>query len=335
MNSRIFLLLWLISASFTLVFVKSKKNAATTAHYNYEQSKFTKLRIVTEKSLPKPQTGNILPPNFKLPGQSISIVKSQSATLLGELQQQQDKQQQLVDPQQPLSESFLTTSTTTTTAGLTSDNSPSITINNKIGTGFSPPNFKAVPLVRTKSKKNYSKTKLQMMLGDSVIAISSYTNNNILYSHGSFAVAATLSGEDDKELATVSTESMNPAPSLFSIADIEQFGASMGILIKSSITGPSLRLDAFRVGDEVNRIGYLSAFIRPGVFHLDTIQVKNRRQVMDFKRDGWKIDGPGMSFLLGSWALCWASQFGCKRAQLLAVNDSEVMHRILVALYSR
>merc|ERR1712070_1233197 len=35
----------------------------------------------------------------------------------------------------------------------------------------------------------------------------------------------------------------------------------------------------------------------------------------------------------GSWALCWAFDKGCKKAQLLAVNDNERMHKILIALY--
>ena len=98
----------------------------------------------------------------------------------------------------------------------------------------------------------------------------------------------------------------------FSISDIEKYGLSMGISIKSKVQGPYLRLDAFQLGDDTQPIGYLSAFIRPGIFHLDTIQVKNRRQVFDFKREGWKVDGPGMSFLMGSWALCWASSKGVR-----------------------
>ena len=36
---------------------------------------------------------------------------------------------------------------------------------------------------------------------------------------------------------------------------------------------------------------------------------------------------------MGSWALRWAHEKGCRRAELLAVKDSELMHRTLVKLY--
>lgn len=67
----------------------------------------------------------------------------------------------------------------------------------------------------------------------------------------------------------------------------------------------------------------------------DTIQVKNRRQVKHFHRAGWTVDGPGISFLMGAWATLWAYQKGCKTAQLLAVYDSDHMHRVLCRLYGR
>ena len=69
------------------------------------------------------------------------------------------------------------------------------------------------------------------------------------------------------------------------------------------------------------------------MLQLDTIQVKNRRQIIGFKRNNWKMDGPGISFIMGTWALRWAWGKGCRKAELLAVNDSEKMHAILIRLY--
>lgn len=43
----------------------------------------------------------------------------------------------------------------------------------------------------------------------------------------------------------------------------------------------------------------------------------------------------GISLLMGIWALHWAREAGCDRAQLLAVKDSETMNKILVRLYER
>ena len=36
---------------------------------------------------------------------------------------------------------------------------------------------------------------------------------------------------------------------------------------------------------------------------------------------------------MGSWALAWALEKGCKNAELLAVNDEDRMHAILIRLY--
>eukprot|EP01035_Chromulina_nebulosa_P020670 gene20670-26800_t len=79
----------------------------------------------------------------------------------------------------------------------------------------------------------------------------------------------------------------------------------------------------------------IGPYLRLDAYAIETIQVKNRRQTLGFKRSGWTIDGPGISFLMGTWALRWAYDKGCNRAQLLAVDDSPRMQRILTKLYSR
>lgn len=123
----------------------------------------------------------------------------------------------------------------------------------------------------------------------------------------------------------------------FGIPDIEEYAKVSGLILNCTTTGPSLRIEAFPIG-ETELIGYLTAFIRPipfGLFHLDTIKVKNRRQNLGYQRKTWTIDGPGISFIMGSYALRWAYERGCKKSQLLAVNDSPLMHAILIRLYQR
>lgn len=133
------------------------------------------------------------------------------------------------------------------------------------------------------------------------------------------------------------------------ISEIEEYAKLVGLRIQTYSTGPLLRLEAFPInnspkiipgvrsdGNDDKPIGYLTAFIRPipsNLLHLETIQVQNRRQNLGFKREGWSMDGPGISFILGSYALVWAYQKGCTRTELLAVKDSEIMHQILVRLY--
>ena len=63
--------------------------------------------------------------------------------------------------------------------------------------------------------------------------------------------------------------------------------------------------------------------------------MKNRRQVIGYKRQDWTIDGPGISFIMGSWALNWAYEKGSRNAELLAVEDDAMMSKILVRLYQR
>ena len=133
------------------------------------------------------------------------------------------------------------------------------------------------------------------------------------------------------------TRNLKMSSNDFNIEAIENYANILGLQLNATTTGPYLRIEAYPLQDK-ELVGYLTAFIRPipfGMFHLETIQVKNRRQNLGFERKNWTVDGPGISFIMGSYALCWASQRGCKKAQLLAVNDSPMMHAILIRLYSR
>jgi hypothetical protein len=123
----------------------------------------------------------------------------------------------------------------------------------------------------------------------------------------------------------------------FKLSDIDDYAKISGLTLNCTATGPFLRIEAFPIGDP-ELIGYLTAFIRPlpfGLFHLDTIKVKNRRQNLGYVRKNWTIDGPGISFIMGSYALRWAYEKGCRKSQLMAVNDSPLMHAILKRLYQR
>ena len=123
----------------------------------------------------------------------------------------------------------------------------------------------------------------------------------------------------------------------FGIPAIEEYAKVSGLTLNCTTNGPLLRIEAFPKG-ETELIGYLTAFIRPlpfGLFHLDTIKVKNRRQNLGYQRKTWTIDGPGISFIMGSYALRWAYERGCRKSQLLAVNDAPLMHSILIRLYQR
>lgn len=124
---------------------------------------------------------------------------------------------------------------------------------------------------------------------------------------------------------------------MLTIEEIESFASLSKIKIRSIITGPYLKLEALTQTDN-SVIGYCTAFIRPfpfKLFHLDTIQVSNRRQNLGYKRKGSNVHSAGLSFIMGTWALIWARQHGCTTTELLAVRDNDKMNAILVRLYSR
>jgi hypothetical protein len=104
-------------------------------------------------------------------------------------------------------------------------------------------------------------------------------------------------------------QKMSSTEKFYTLEEVELFGFKSGIYLKPVITGPALKLEAYVKDDLDNKIGYLTAFIRPfpfGLLQLETIQVLNRRQTLGFKRDGWSVKGPGICFIMGSWALKWA-----------------------------
>lgn len=136
---------------------------------------------------------------------------------------------------------------------------------------------------------------------------------------------------------SLSNRNVKSPSKIFSLDEIKHYSTLCGLDLKVGGNGPFLRIDAFPI-DSDECIGYLTAFIRPIpplLFQLDTIQVKNRRQSLGFQRNGWTTEGPGISFIMGSYALRWAYDRGCRTTQLLAVKDSDVMHKILIRLYSR
>jgi hypothetical protein len=120
----------------------------------------------------------------------------------------------------------------------------------------------------------------------------------------------------------------------YSLADIEEYAKKLNVELKKSIIGPYLKLEAVSL-EENKVVGYLTGFVRPltGLLQLETIQVRNRRQSLQYRAIPKGIEGKGVSFILGSWTLRWAFSMGCKSAELLAVRDDPVMENILIKLY--
>lgn len=127
-------------------------------------------------------------------------------------------------------------------------------------------------------------------------------------------------------------------PFVFNTEMVDYYANMKGLSLRPKSQGIFLTLEAYPVSSDV-KIGYLHCFLRPlprDTLHLESIQVRNRRQSFEStKKVRWSPESGLISFIMGSWALCWAREKGSKRAELLAINDSEQMNKILVRLYSR
>ena len=139
--------------------------------------------------------------------------------------------------------------------------------------------------------------------------------------HAYVTIPANAHGLNRIQKEVLLHSSRNSKDAFYGFSDIEEYAKVSGLILNCTTTGPFLRIEAFPIGD-TELIGFLTAFIRPlpfGLFHLDTIKVKNRRQNLGYIRKNWTIDGPGISFIMGSYALRWAYERGCRKSQLHAL----------------
>lgn len=112
--------------------------------------------------------------------------------------------------------------------------------------------------------------------------------------------------------ATYSSSLGNSKNIDFDFDGLQTYARICGLELKKNSNPLFLKLEAYPIGED-KPVGYLTSFIRPFPFQLlqlETIQVKNRRQYLGYKRKSWTIDGPGISFIMGSWALKWAYEKG-------------------------
>ena len=168
-----------------------------------------------------------------------------------------------------------------------------------------------------------------------MLALQSFAIPYILFSL-CIVVSECFIGTSNLVSKRLKTSSWETSGSYFKVPDLTDYASLFGLNIKIIENPIFLRLEAFPVDNPSECIGFLTAFIRPVPFkllQLDTIQVKNRRQSLGFRRNSWAPDGSTITFIMGSIALRWAHDKGCTTAELLAVKDSEKMHRILVRLY--
>ncbi|KAJ0982127.1 hypothetical protein J5N97_010382 [Dioscorea zingiberensis] len=107
---------------------------------------------------------------------------------------------------------------------------------------------------------------------------------------------------------------------------------SQGLRIRLRTLGPFFRILA--AGEEGDvELGRADGVIRPWlggekILHLDSMRM--RRETLRMDRSVF-----GLGLFLGAVAVRHGFDLGCKRAQLLAINDSPLYHSKLVRFYTR
>ena len=143
--------------------------------------------------------------------------------------------------------------------------------------------------------------------------------------------------------------------------DVRAAARARGVELSLAAFGPGFRAAARAGGREV---GWVSGFVVPapvGILHLDGVQVlEDELRAAGGAAGGGSSGAPGagsgaasfvegaaagrlqrmrgmygLGLLLGAAAVCHGAEAGCRRAELLAINDGPPMYRRLVRHYER
>ncbi|XP_020677517.1 uncharacterized protein LOC110096085 isoform X1 [Dendrobium catenatum] len=118
-----------------------------------------------------------------------------------------------------------------------------------------------------------------------------------------------------------------PLPTMPEIIDSSR---SQGLCLRLHTLGPFFRVTA--EGLTGTELGKAEGFIHPWfggkVLHLDSIRMK--RETLAMKRSIF-----GLGLFVGAVAIRHGFDCGCRRAELLAINDTPAFHSRLVRFYTR
>jgi len=142
-----------------------------------------------------------------------------------------------------------------------------------------------------------------------------------------------------------------PAGGYYSLDEIEAAARSAGFTITMTNMGPLYRAIlriAPKPGEEGKgkAIGYTNGALVPPLLRQDTMQISfvntgNPNSMTKEKRVSVEERGftsnsvYGLSLLLGAYAMRYAYDRGCRRAELLAIKDNEKQEKVLRRHYRR
>jgi hypothetical protein len=133
---------------------------------------------------------------------------------------------------------------------------------------------------------------------------------------------------------------------VFDCAEIENAAHRIGMELSLTTLGPFYR-SVVRLRNSSNEkgkiLGYTSGSILPPLLRQDAMKIfavntgnQLSRNTTIKQTRGWSSPSMfGLSVLLGAYGMRYAYEKGCTKAELLAINDNEKQHEILVRHYKR
>ncbi|KAI3903321.1 hypothetical protein MKW98_031975 [Papaver atlanticum] len=165
----------------------------------------------------------------------------------------------------------------------------------------------------------------QISLRKAQISCASSFNNPICQILAQNGGRSSKVGErKDKEIATTAM-----IPTMSEIMDSSK---AQKLQLKLQTLGPFFRIavSSLETEKELGRAeGFIKIWFGAGkILHLDNIRL--RRETLDMEKSIF-----GIGLFVGAVAIRYGYDCGCKTAELLAINDSELYHSKLVRFYTR
>lgn len=125
------------------------------------------------------------------------------------------------------------------------------------------------------------------------------------------------------------------APALVTQAEVAAAARRRGLHLSASELGPFYRIVCRERDEDGPIVGLTTGFVAPafGLMHCDTLQVFTRGRRGE---DGQRVRGGllGLGLLLGGATFSFGLAKGCRKAEILAINDDDGWHERLVKYYS-
>ncbi|GMH32367.1 hypothetical protein BSKO_00201 [Bryopsis sp. KO-2023] len=123
----------------------------------------------------------------------------------------------------------------------------------------------------------------------------------------------------------------NKGGELLTVKEVQAIAERRGLWLGIESLGPGYKIECRDGGKKGNVLGFTNGFIVPfaSYMHCDTLFTKGAK--LKDEKEAW--GGLGLGVLLGVATFAFGNQQGCRKAEILAINDDEYTARRLVKYY--